>query len=61
MELVLHVDGRRRGREESMRFLPCRRLFRTEGSEGVIFCKINHDAGYVSTLVKHVEAAAKLI
>jgi len=25
---------RRRGREESIRFLPCRRLFRTEGCEG---------------------------
>ena len=44
-----------------MRFLPCRRLFRTVGSEEAICCIANRDAGYVSTLVKHILRVAALI
>jgi len=61
IKLGLHIASRKRGREESMRFLPCWRLFRTEGSEGAICCIANRDAGYVSTLVKHVEAVTVLV
>ena len=45
MTLSLRIANRRRGREESMRFLPCRKLLKTEGCEGAIHYMANRDVG----------------
>lgn len=61
LNLGNNIAGRRRGREESTRFLLCwneRSELKTEGFEGE---SETSDAGYVATLIKHVAGVAALI